>query len=190
MISKVKNILSISSLKVIKQKTTQPYMNPYLAGIGLGIVLLLAFVIMGRGLGASGGFTSILTTGVNAVSSEYATQNEMYSSYIGDGERSPLTDWLVFELIGVIIGGFISGVFAGRIKSSVERGPRISSKGRLVLAVVGGTLMGFAAKMARGCTSGQALTGGALMSVGSWIFMIAIFIGAYAFAYFIRRQWI
>jgi uncharacterized membrane protein YedE/YeeE len=189
MTSIVKLLPFINVEKVSKQKLAQTYLNPYLAGIGLGIVLLLAFVIMGRGIGASGGFTSMLTTGVNAVASEYAAQNEMYSSYLGDGERSPLTDWLVFELIGVVIGGFISGFFAGRIKKSVERGPSISSKGRLVLAFAGGTLMGFAAKMARGCTSGQALTGGALMSVGSWIFMIAIFIGAYAFAYFMRRQW-
>jgi uncharacterized membrane protein YedE/YeeE len=170
-------------------KAVQTYMNPYLAGIGLGVVLLLAFVIMGRGLGASGGFTSILTAGVDAVSSEYAKQNEMYSSYIANSERSPLTDWLVFELIGVVIGGFISGMLAGRIKGSVEKGPRISSKGRLALAFIGGTLMGFAAKIARGCTSGQALTGGALLSAGSWIFMIAIFIGAYAFAFFMKRQW-
>lgn len=190
MASIVKRLSLIGTRRAAKEKAAQPYLNPYLAGIGLGIVLLLAFVIMGRGLGASGGFTSMLTAGVNSVASEYATQNEMYSSYIGDGERSPLKDWLVFELIGVIIGGFISGFFAGRIKRSVERGPRISSKGRLALVFAGGTLMGFAAKMARGCTSGQALTGGALMSVGSWIFMIAIFIGAYAFAYFMRRQWI
>jgi hypothetical protein len=184
------NNLSLNRAKLTsKEITAQPYLNPYLAGIGLGIVLLLAFVIMGRGLGASGGFTSMLTAGVNTVAPEYATQNEMYSSYIGDGERSPLSDWLVIELIGVIIGGFISGNFAGRINKSVERGSGISSKGRLVLAFIGGTLMGFAAKMARGCTSGQALTGGALMSVGSWLFMISIFIGAYAFAYFVRRQW-
>ena len=190
MTSILKRLSLISTWRTAKQKVAQPYMNPYLAGIGLGIVLLLAFVIMGRGLGASGGFTSMLTSVVNAVAPEYAAQNEMYSSYIGDGERSPLTDWLVFELIGVVVGGFISGIFAGRIKKSVERGPRISSKGRLVFAFIGGALMGFAAKIARGCTSGQALTGGALMSVGSWIFMVAIFIGAYAFAYFMRRQWI
>jgi uncharacterized membrane protein YedE/YeeE len=190
MTSIVKRLSLISTWRVAKEKVAQPYLNPYLAGIGLGIVLLVAFVLMGRGLGASGGFTSMLTASVNAVASEYAAQNEMYSSYIGNGERSPLTDWLVFELIGVVIGGFISGILAGRIKRSVEGGPRISSHGRLALAFIGGTLMGFAAKMARGCTSGQALTGGALMSVGSWIFMIAIFIGAYAFAYLMRRQWI
>ena len=88
-----------------------------------------------------------------------------------------------FSLLVALVIGIGFGFF-------LERGPRISSRGRLVLAFTGGTLMGFAAKMARGCTSGQALTGGALMSVGSWIFMIAIFIGAYAFAYFMRRQWI
>ena len=189
MTSIAKHIPFISTLTAGRGKVAQPYLNPYLAGIGLGIILLLAFVLMGRGLGASGGFTSMLTATVSVVDSEYAAQNEMYSSYNEYGERNPLKDWLVFELIGVVIGGFISGAFAGRIKRSVERGPGISSKRRLILAFIGGTLMGFAAKMARGCTSGQALTGGALMSVGSWIFIIALFLSAYAFAYFVRRQW-
>ena len=37
--------------------------------------------------------------------------------------------------------------------------------------------------------SGQALSGGALLSVGSWVFMMAVFAGGYGMAYFIRRQW-
>lgn len=175
---------------MIQKKNAKPYLNPYLAGVGLGIVLLLAFVLMGRGLGASGGFTSVLTSGVDAVSSEHAEQNEVYVTYLGERERSPLTDWLVIELLGVIAGGFISGLISGRVKKTIEKGSRISNRGRLLFAFLGGTLMGFAAKMARGCTSGQALTGGTLLSAGSWIFMISIFIGAYAFAYFVRRQWI
>ncbi|UCF64865.1 MAG: YeeE/YedE family protein, partial [bacterium] len=65
-----------------------------------------------------------------------------------------------------------------------------SSTGRLFWAFMGGSLMGFAAKMARGCTSGQALTGGTVLSPGSWLFMIMVFVGAYGMAYFIRRQWI
>ena len=44
-------------------------------------------------------------------------------------------------------------------------------------------------KLARGCTSGQALTGGALLNLGSWVFMLMFFAGAYALAYFLRRQW-
>ncbi|KAB2879550.1 hypothetical protein F9K33_08785 [bacterium] len=167
----------------------QPYWNPYLSGIGLGMVLLLSYVIMGRGLGASGAMTTTAAVAVNAVAPAYAQSNEFYSEYLGDGTRSPFKDWLVFEVIGVIVGGFLSGALAGRIKMSVEKGPRISVKSRLIFAFAGGMLMGIGAKLARGCTSGQALTGGAVLNVGSWVFMIMVFAGAYALAYFVRRQW-
>ncbi len=49
--------------------------------------------------------------------------------------------------------------------------------------------MGFGARLARGCTSGQALSGGAVLSVGSWAFIFAVFAGAYAVAYFVRGLW-
>jgi uncharacterized membrane protein YedE/YeeE len=98
-------------------------------------------------------------------------------------------DWLVFEVIGVFVGGFISGALAGRVKKSIEKGPSVSTAKRLAYAFLGGGIMGIGAKLARGCTSGQALTGGAVLNVGSWAFMLAVFGGAYAFAYFVRRQW-
>jgi uncharacterized protein len=167
----------------------KPYWNPYLSGIGLGLVLLLSYVIMGRGLGASGAFSSLVATGVNAIAPDHAKSNEFYTEYLGDGTKSPLKDWLVFEVIGVFAGGMLSGALAGRIKMSVEKGPRISTGGRLSYAFAGGAIMGIGAKLARGCTSGQGLTGGAVLNVGSWAFMLAVFGGAYALAYFVRRQW-
>jgi len=170
-------------------KTAKPYWNPYLAGLGLGLVLLSAFVIMGRGLGASGAFSSVLATGIQAIAPDHAGTNEFYAEYIGDGTKHPLKDWLVFEVLGVFVGGFLSGALAHRVKRTVEKGPRITTAKRLVFAFGGGALMGFGAKLARGCTSGQALTGGALLNVGSWAFMMAVFAGAYALAYFVRRQW-
>ncbi|MDL1893868.1 hypothetical protein FBQ87_13425 [Sphingobacteriales bacterium CHB3] len=180
----------IAAQPVVKaDRKVQPYWNPYLAGVGLGLVLLAAFVIMGRGLGASGAFTSLVSVGVNAVAPEHAKFNAFFSEYLGDGTHHPLKEWLVFEVIGVLVGGFISGSLAHRIKGTVEKGPRISIRGRMMFAFVGGILMGFGAKLARGCTSGQALTGGALLGVGSWAFMLAVFAGGYAVAYFFRRQW-
>ena len=176
-------------VSVTHERKAQPYWNPYLAGVGLGIVLLSAFVIVGRGLGASGAFTSLVSVGVNAVAPDHAKTNGFFSEYLGDGTRSPLKEWLVFEVLGVLVGGFVSGSLAHRIKGTVEKGPRVSVRKRLFLAFLGGTLMGFGAKLARGCTSGQALTGGALLSVGSWSFMMAVFAGGYAVAYFFRRQW-
>jgi len=171
------------------EKHPLPYWNPYVAGIGLGLVLLASFVVMGRGLGASGAFSSLVTVGVQAVAPNHVANNEFYAEYIGDGTKSPLKDWLVFEVLGVFVGGFISGSLAHRVTKVVEKGPNISTRGRLLMAFAGGGLMGIGAKLARGCTSGQALTGGALFNVGSWAFMMMVFGGAYAMAYFVRRQW-
>jgi len=168
----------------------KPYSNPYLVGIGLGLVLLAAFVIMGRGLGASGAISTLVAAGVDKVAPSHAAGNEFYKEYIGDGTTNPLKDWLVFEVIGVLVGGFLSGTLAGRVKKGIEKGPRISSRKRLFYAFIGGGLMGWGAKLARGCTSGQALSGGALLNLGSWAFMMMVFAGGYAAAYFIRRQWI
>lgn len=168
----------------------KPYWNPYLSGIGLGLVLLLSFVIMGRGLGASGAFSSGVAYLMEKVAPAHTKANEFYGEYLGDGTKNPLKDWLVFEVLGVFVGGFISGALGGRIKKSVERGPNITDKKRLIFAFAGGAIMGIGAKLARGCTSGQALTGGAVLNLGSWAFMMCVFAGAYALAYFMRRQWL
>lgn len=169
-------------------RSPQPYWNPYLAGIGLGLVLLCAFVVMGRGLGASGAFTSVVAYGVQTISPAHADESPFYREYL-PANTHPLADWLVIEILGVIVGGFISGALAGRVRKTVDRGPRITVSGRMFFAFFGGMTMGFGAKLARGCTSGQAITGGALLSVGSWAFILTVFISAYAIAYLVRKQW-
>jgi uncharacterized membrane protein YedE/YeeE len=168
----------------------KPYSNPYLVGIGLGLVLLASFVIMGRGLGASGALSTLISTGINTIAPEHASQNSFYKEYLGDGTTNPLKDWLIFQVIGVLVGGFISGTISHRVKKGIEKGPRISTKMRLVYAFVGGGLLGWGAKLARGCMSGQALTGGAVLNLGSWAFMMMVFAGGYGAAYFMRRQWV
>ncbi|MEQ9404903.1 MAG: YeeE/YedE thiosulfate transporter family protein [Cyclobacteriaceae bacterium] len=171
-------------------KNPQPYWNPYLCGIGLGLVLLAAFLVMGRGIGASGAMTSVVAVGVHTLAEEHSQANAFYAGYLGDGEVHPLKDWLVFEVLGVLIGGFISGKLAHRTKLKIEKGTLISTNRRLMYAFIGGIIMAFGTKLARGCTSGQALTGGALMNVGSWLFMISLFVGAYAMAGTVKKLWI
>jgi hypothetical protein len=165
------------------------YMNPYLAGVGLGLVLLAAYVVMGRGLGASGAFSSVVSWLVSLVAPQHAQASEYFRGYLEDGIGHPLKSWLVFEVLGVLAGGFLSGVLAGRVTRTVEKGPRISVPGRLAFAFAGGALMGIGAKLARGCTSGQGLSGGATLNAGSWAFMMMVFAGAYALAWAMRRQW-
>jgi hypothetical protein len=78
---------------------------------------------------------------------------------------------------------------SGRLKLETLRGPTFSKAARIGMALLGGVIMGAAARATRGRTSGQALSGGALLSVGSWAFMLSVFAGGYAVAYFVRRQW-
>ena len=59
-------------------------MNPYLAGIGIGLVLLASFVLMGRGLGATGAFSSLQAWLVQMFAPEHAQANAVYSDYLGD----------------------------------------------------------------------------------------------------------
>lgn len=166
----------------------KPYANPYLAGFALGLVLLSAYVVMGRGLGASGAFASAAAATAVTVAPETATSSDYFARYLGAG-GSPKADWLVVELIGVTVGGFLSALFAGRLRRTIERGPRISDRARLRNACIGGAVMGVGAVLARGCTSGQALTGGALLSVGSWLFVLTAFAAAYAVAQLVRKAW-
>lgn len=168
------------------KSSPQPYSNPYVAGVGLGLVLLGAFVIMGRGIGASGAVSACVSACVNAISPAHAQNVSTFSRYL---ETSLLRDWLVLEVGGVALGGYVSARLAGRRAPSVDKGPRISTRGRFALAVLGGALVGIGAKLARGCPSGQALTGGAMLSAGSWAFMMAVFAGGYALASLMRRQW-
>ena len=165
------------------------YWNPYLAGIGLGLTLLLAFVVMGRGLGASGAIMRFTAWFMSLISPEHVNANTYLAKYAGEG-INPFRNWLVFEIIGVMVGGFVSSWLAGRLKLKTGRGPNISDKGRWVLAIFGGALRGFGARLAYGCTSGQALTGGATLSLGAWAFMFSVFAGGYAMAYFVRKQWL
>ncbi len=165
------------------------YWNPYLTGIGLGITLLLAFVLVGRGLGSSGAMIRFVSWFTSLFSQEHVNANLYFSKYAGEG-INPFKNWLVYQVIGVAVGGFLSGLLSGRLKIKTEHEPNDSSKIRWIFAFAGGILMGIGARMAYGCASGQALTGGASLALGSWAFMFSLFAGGYFMAYFVRRQWI
>jgi len=170
------------------KRVEKPYINPYLAGILLGIVLFMAFFITGNGLGASGGMNRLLVVVEDLIAPGHVDRTPYLLAMAG-GDKNPLDSWLVWMTVGTIIGGFVSGFLNGRLKVETNRGPRVPVKMRWVFAFICGAFMGYGARLARGCTSGQALSGGAVLSVGSWAFMFAVFAGAYALAYFVRRLW-
>ena len=165
------------------------YMNPYLGGVLLGLVLIAAFWVSGRGLGASGAAKSAVVASVQTVAPKHTQNTAFYQEYL-ETHPNPLKEWLVFQMLGVIVGGFLSGAIAGRLKFTVEKSPKITNKTRLIFAVLGGVFFGFGSQLGRGCTSGSALTGMAVLSVGGFVTMAAIFGTAFALAYFARKLWI
>jgi len=165
------------------------YSNPYVIGVLLGLILLFTFYTMGRGVGSSASFARMGATGVDLVAPEHAKSNKYLSEYF-EGGGSPLMAWLVFLTLGAGLGGLFSGFISNRIQGQTARGPSIGVSFRLWLALGGGILSGFAARLARGCTSGQALTGASELAFGSWVFMFCIFAGGYAAAYFFRKEWL
>ncbi len=173
-----------------KENRASRYMNPYLAGVFLGLVLLAAYFISGRGLGASGAFKSTTVSVVQKIAPVHAQNAAYYKEFLETHPGNPLHSWLVFQILGVIVGGFLSGALAGRLKLKTEHSPKITSRKRLILAVLGGTLFGLGAQFGRGCTSGSALCGMAVLSLGGILSMMAIFGSGFALARFFRKYWI
>lgn len=170
--------------------TEQKYWSPYLAGFGLGLTLLAAFWFLGTGLGASGGLARFSAWIEHLLLPAHVESSDYFGRWFGAGTPHVLAYYLVFMTLGVFLGGFLSARQARRFKPSIERGPRFSPYGRIVLAFAGGVLVGFAGRLARGCTSGQALTGTAMLFTGSVVFLVFLFIGAYAAGPLVRREWL
>ena len=163
------------------------FWNPYLAGAALGLVLLSSYAVMGKGIGASGASYRLGVAAEQLVAPAHVASAPGLQGAVQHG--SPLDDWLVFEVLGVALGGLVASYTAGRLSRETLRGAGVGTARRLAFAFGGGALMGVAARLARGCTSGQALSGGALLSVGSWAFMLSVFAGGYAVAWVVRREW-
>lgn len=162
-----------------------PYMNPYLAGTLLGLTLVLAYLSLGAGLGAS----SCLGRLGAACSLLLAPTHTRASEYFGSWGEHPLLYYVVFMFAGICIGGLISAVLANRLELKLERSSSLSAGRRAIFALFGGFIVGFASRLANGCTSGQALSGGVLLLNGSLLFMVSLFIGGFMTAWFVRKQW-
>jgi len=163
------------------------YANPYVAGFALGLTLLFTIWVSGHGLGSSGAVKNFVITLVQRLSPTTAESNLFFRSF----DSSQLwNQWIVIMFIGVMLGGFLSGAIAGRLKFQVDRGPRSTVAMRLIFAVLGGILFGIGSQLGKGCTSGAALSGMAVLSASGIITMMAIFGTGFAIAFLFRRLWV
>src|SRR3954454_11562523 len=123
----------------------------YIAGPALGLCVVAVRLLFNARLGVTGG----------------------YSELVGKlSNRSLVFDWRGWFVVGILLGGFLFALIAG--------GPDFHNYGWLTdaftgssrvwiapILVIGGVLIGFGAKVAGGCTSGNGLSGTAALSPGS-----------------------
>ena len=163
------------------------FWSPYIAGIGLGLTLLATFYIAGWGLGASSAFSLLTGVGLKDVSPGYAGTLKYFSGYLN--VESPLMNWVLFEVGGLFLGALAASLISGTFKFRFDKAAHMKTRTRFLTAFGGGVLIGFASRLARGCTSGVALSGGAQLAISGWIFVIAMFISGFIIAAFFRRLW-
>ena len=98
----------------------------------------------------------------------------------------------VMLVIGVVIGAFVSSMLSGTFALTWTPTLWAMTFGsaylpRLLVAVVGGVLLGFGSRWAGGCTSGHGISGTLQLAVSGWLAAICFFIGGIATAMVIYR---
>ena len=114
------------------------YMNPYLAGICLGLVLLASFFILGAGLGASGGIARLAAS----LEGLLAPSHTRASAYFGAWGPNYLSYYLVFMFLGTLLGGLLSALTARRFSYYRGTGPDLSRQPAANLSPNGGHCRG------------------------------------------------
>lgn len=163
------------------------YWSPYAAGALLGLTLLATFFVAGRGLGASGAFSLATAATLHAAAPGLADRLVYFARYFQS--PAPLLDWNIFLILGVLAGALGGSLLYRTFRWTFEKSGSMTLRSRFASALGGGVLIGFAARLARGCTSGVALTGGAQLVAAGWIFVIAMFAAGFLFAAVFRRYW-
>lgn len=150
-------------------RPVKPFWSPWTAGLVLGLVLLLTFVLTGHGLGATG-----FTTRLTAVLGGSAARANAYLGPLLEDEH-PLSSWITWQVLGVVAGALFAAWRAGRLRMQVDGARQLGASRRLLSALGGGVAAGFGARVAAGCTSGLGLSGAATLGLAAFVFLGAFF---------------
>lgn len=154
-------------------RPVRPFWPPLVAGVALGLTLLLTFVLTGHGLGATGASTR-LTAWLGGALAPHATQTNAYLGPLLEGGH-PLDSWITWQVIGVALGALASAWYAGRLRIQLDGQRSVGTVRRLAAAFGGGLLAGFGARVSAGCTSGLGLSGAATLAISAFVFLATFF---------------
>lgn len=150
--------------------------SPYAAGIGIGVLSWLVFLLSDNTLGASGSYAKTAGMIERLVRGRKVEDRTYYR------ENPPEIDWGWMLLVGLVVGSFLSAWFSGdfhfvTVPELWKQHIGSNAFFRWVIALAGGILMGIGSRWANGCTSGHGISGTLQLVVSSWIAVICFFIG-------------
>ncbi|MBN1246836.1 MAG: YeeE/YedE family protein [Anaerolineae bacterium] len=158
--------------------------SPYAVGIGIGVLSWFTFLISNNALGCSTTFARTAGMIEKAFRGERVLRRPYYQKV------KPTVDWQWMLVLGIVVGAFIASQLSGtfELRWIPQRWAAAFGAGagsRLIVALVGGVLIGFGARWAGGCTSGHGISGTMQLAISSWVAAICFFIGGIAMAHLI-----
>ena len=155
--------------------------SPYVAGAGIGVLSWLTFLLCNKALGCSTAFARTAGMIEALFTGERARARAYYQRF------EPKVEWQWMLVAGVVIGAFISAQLSGVWEPRWVPDRWAEAFGelitlRLIVAFIGGTILGLGARWANGCTSGHGISGTLQLAVSGWIAAICFFIGGIATA--------
>ncbi|MEZ5990227.1 MAG: YeeE/YedE thiosulfate transporter family protein [Planctomycetota bacterium] len=164
--------------------------SPYAVGAGIGVLSWITFLVMHKALGASTTMVRAVGLVEGSISESHVRETPYLAKYM---VGHPAIDWQFALVVFLVVGGFLAARLAGTPKESYvpptwarSFGP--SRKVRTVGAFLGGALLLYGARLAGGCTSGHAISGGLQLAVSSWTFLAAMFLTGIVTAKLLYRK--
>jgi uncharacterized membrane protein YedE/YeeE len=160
--------------------------SPYVAGIGIGVLSWITFVLSDKPIGCSTAFTRTSGMVERLIRGRGVLDREYYKQFV------PEIEWEWMLVVGIVIGAFISAHLSGPFSAQWVPATWAATFGpspllRWLVALAGGLLMGIGARWAGGCTSGHGISGTLQLAASSWLAAIGFFVGGIAMAMFIFR---
>ena len=165
----------------------EPAWSPYIVGALIGVLTMLTLMFSKKPVGASSAYAD--TAGM--IGRTVAPRHIGSLNYFQ--ENKPAINWTFLFLLGTIAGAFIAAWTGGELTGTylqplwTERFGTDSFALRTVVALIGGAVMAYGARLAGGCTSGHGISGTLQLAVGSWIAVICFFVGGIAAAMFMYK---
>lgn len=150
---------------------TTPLWPAWVAGGAIGLLAFAQRWVTDQPLGCSAAFGNACA--------RMGSQLPLFRS----AAHSPATDWKLWFLVGIFLGGMVAALSSGHWAEPTNFGSFYqalmpeSTAGRVLWWLFGGVLIGLGARLAGGCTSGHTINGVAMGSPAS-IVASALFFAA------------